>query len=128
RTEEDYFRDVYEIDEIVDDSTTDRQFAPFPTTRTVQTSDDEYVTHSRDIEEFVDDTSRRLMLPPRKPKIMVKNIDDLYITNITETETTEKTIRTGRSMPNLQLMPDDEEEEETEKVTERITHSGFDIT
>ncbi|KAH9405475.1 hypothetical protein TYRP_001326 [Tyrophagus putrescentiae] len=132
RTEEDYFRDVYEIDEMVDDATTDRTFArPMPMTRTVQTSDDEYVTHSREVEEMFVDDKRMLALPPTKPTITVKNIDDFYVTNITETETNERTIRTGRSMPNLQLMPDDDDDDDvTERVTEteRITKAGFDVT
>lgn len=132
RTEEDYFRDVYEIDEMVDDATTDRTFVrPMPMTRTVQTSDDEYVTHSREVEEMFVDDKRMLALPPTKPTITVKNIDDFYVTNITETETNERTIRTGRSMPNLQLMPDDDDDDDvTERVTEteRITKAGFDVT
>lgn len=133
--EDDYFHDVYEIDEMIDDTIIDKQYrGPEPlTTRVVQTSDDEYVNTQREIEEFIDDSNQRLFqLPPPpapKPKIMVKNIDDFYVTNITETETDEKIIKTGQSMPNLLLMVDEEiEEVEEEEERHRMLTSGFDIT
>lgn len=126
-SEDDYYRDTYEIDEIIDDTLVHRTVAP-STTRTIQTGDDEYVTRSREVEEFVDDTSHR-MFPIRRPqpKITVKNIDDFYVTKITDTEIDEKIIKTGRSMPNLFLPVDYDEEEETEETVHKISSTGFDV-
>lgn len=121
-----YYRDVYEIDEILDESVTDLRVGPQPTTRTIQTSEDEYVTTSRDVDEFIDDTSHKVLVS-RKPTITVKDIHDFYVTNISETETREHIIRTGQSLPNLLLGVDyDTDDEEPDKNAR--THTGFDVT
>ncbi|KAH7638443.1 zona pellucida-like domain containing protein 2 [Dermatophagoides farinae] len=128
--QDDYFRtDLYEIDEVIDDldETIINAMQP-PITQT--TEHDDYITHSRDVEEFVDDTTHRLV-SGKKPKIMVKNIDDFYVTNITETETNEHVTKIGRSMPNLTMEIDYEEEILEEKDTRLLDETkhitGFDV-
>ncbi|UXI21067.1 exosome component 10 [Sarcoptes scabiei] len=132
-TDDHYRTDLYEIDEIIEDEKDFKYVpSPSPTTRIVQTTeDDEIITKTRDVEEFVDDSNYRLIKqkpsrPPRKPKITVKNIDDFYVTNITETETNEHVTKIGRSMPNLALQI--EEYESKEEIEDRdIRMTQFDV-
>lgn len=139
--QDDYFHsDIYEIDEVIDNL--NETIINATTTRplTQSTVDDDYITHSRDLDEFLDNTvHRRRLVPTEPPKIMVKNIDDFYITNITETETNEQITKIGRSMPNLTLEIDYEEQEqeeydeqqerliEEEEQTTKSRLTGFDV-
>jgi hypothetical protein len=94
---DDYYVDKRETTDIRDDKTT-RKVTSYPPKTTKQTVDD-YLVDNREITEMTDDTTTRKIVKYPQPKITVRNIDDLFITNISETETTEHVIKSGKSAP-----------------------------
>lgn len=126
---DEFYRDVYEIDEIIDDSVSQRIISG-PTTQAMQTTEDEYTMRSRQVEEFIDDQRRQMLIRPKpKPTYTVKNTDDFYITKLEETEIDEKVTKIGRSMPNLLLEIDyDDEDDDNETSKQETNTTTFDIT